>query len=159
MSTQLQAAQAELTAEVRREINWFVPSGERHFVDPGTIGTVAAVLLGMFFTGVLDGLKDTIKDEGKKAGKSLGKQIVKRLRSVISDKEEVNQSQVEQDAEVAKATISSTDRTQAATVFAQVEAELRTALQEVMPDQRAGKLATRVREVAIKVVYETQGTS
>lgn len=159
MSTQLQAAQSELVADLRREINFFVPKGERHLVDPGTIGTVAAVLLGMFFTGILDGLKETLKEEGKKAGKSLGKQIVKRVRAVISDEEKVDQSQVEQDAEAAKATLQAANQTQAALVFDQVEAELRTALQEVLPDARAGKLATRVRHVAIKVVYETQGTS
>lgn len=159
MTTQLQAAQAELTSDVRREINWFVPPGERHFVNPGTIGTVAAALLGLFFAGVLDGLKDTIKEEGKKAGKSLGKQIVKRLRAITSNKEEVNQAEVEQDAEAAKAKLQTADQTQATLVFDQVEAELRTALQEVLPESRAGKLATRVRHVAIKVVYETRGTS
>ncbi|HEY9402019.1 MAG TPA: hypothetical protein VIQ24_04960 [Pyrinomonadaceae bacterium] len=159
MSTQLQVAQAELTADVRREINWFVPPGEKHFVNPGTIGTVAAVLLGMFFSGVLDGLKDTVKEEGKKAGKALGKKIATRLRAITSNKEEVNQAEVEQDAEAAKAKLQAANQTQATIVFDQVEAELRMALQEVMPESRAGKLATRVRHVAIKVVYETQGAS
>lgn len=159
MSTQLQAAQSELTADLRREINFFVPTGERHFVNPGTISTVAAVLLGMFFTGILDGLKDTLKEEGKKAGKFLGAQIVKRVRGVISDEEKVDQAKVEQDAEAAKATLQTVNQTQAALVIDQVEAELRTALQEVLPESRAGKLATRVRHVAIKVVYETQEPS
>lgn len=158
MSTQLQMAQAELTADVKREINFFVPAGERHFVDPATLSTVSAVLLGMFITAVVDGFKDTLKEEGKKAGKYLGQQIVKRVRAVISDEEKVDQAKVEQDAEAAKATLKAANQTQAALVFDRIEAELRTALEEVLPESRAGKLATRVRHVAIKVVYETQGT-
>ena len=154
MSTQLQAAQSELAADLRSEINWFVPSGERHFVNPSTISTLAAVVMGMFFTAVIDGLKDSLKAEGKKAGKYLGDQIVKRVRSVISDKEEVDQAQVGKDAEAAKAKIKSADPAQATKVFDEVEAELSTALREIMPERRAVKLATRVRHVSVKVIYE-----
>lgn len=155
MSTQLQEAQSELAADLRSEINWFLPSGERHFVNPATISTVAAVFMGMFFTGVLDGLKDALKGEGKKAGKYLGDQIVKRVRAVISDKEEVDPAQVGKAAEEAKATIKAADRTQAVLVFDEVEAELSTALQEIMPERRAVKIATRVRLASFKVVYDT----
>lgn len=159
MSTRLQDAQAELTADLRREINWFVPPGERHFVDAGTVSAAATVLLGLFFAGLLDGLKETVKEGGKKAGQSLGKWAVERLRAMVSDKEEADQAQVERDAEAARAAIGGGDQVRADLVFGQVEAELRAALEEVMPEPRAAKLAMRVRHVAVKVVYEVEGAS
>jgi hypothetical protein len=152
MSTELQMAQAELVADVRREINWFVPPGQRHFVDPAAIATAASVLLGVFFAGVA-------KEMGSEAGKAVGKWIAERLRSVTSGKESADQAEVERDAETAKATLKGVERERATLVFDQVETELRSGLTEVMPEQRAANFATRVRHIAVKVIYETEGAS
>lgn len=116
MSTELQRAQSELEADMRREINWFVPSGQRHFVDPATIATAASVLLGVFFAGVA-------KEMGSEAGKAVGKWIVERLRGVTSGKESVEQAEVERDAETAKDKLKGVESTRATLIFDQVETE------------------------------------
>ncbi|HEX9944037.1 MAG TPA: hypothetical protein VGG03_18655 [Thermoanaerobaculia bacterium] len=156
MSTELQAAQAELAPDIQREINWFVGPGERHFVDPVTVSVVAGVCLSAFFTALVKGFGDEV---GKETGKALGKWVVERVRAITSAREHSDPAQTERDAEMARAKLQRMDRAQVMVVFDQVEYELRGGFTEVMPEQRATKLATRIRHVAAKVVYEPGGTA
>jgi hypothetical protein len=153
MSTQLQAAQSELVGDVQRDINWFIASDEQHFVDPVTISAAAGVLLGVFFTAVLEGAKEAVKKEGKEIGQSLGKQVIDRVRALISGKSHVDSEQIKRDAEAAKAKLQGLDHNQAIVIFDQVETEMHRSFTEVMPGKRAANLATRVRKVAVKVIY------
>lgn len=152
MSTQLEAAQAELTADVRREINWFVPSGERHFVDAAAISAAASVLLGLFYSGMLDGLKEAVKAEGKKTGLWLGAQIADRLRAITSGHEQPDPAQTEQAAQAARAALQGQDQKQVGWVIDEVETEMRTSFAQVMPDGRAATFATRVRHIAVRAL-------
>jgi len=152
MSTQLETAQTELAADVRREINWFVPSGERHFVDAATISMAASMLLGLFFSGMAEGLKESVKAEGKKAGLWLGAQVAERLRAITSGHEHADPAQTEHAAGVAKAALQGRDRAQVAWVFDEVETEMRTGFAGAMPDQRAAAFATRVRHLAVRAL-------
>jgi hypothetical protein len=153
MSIELQAAQSELEPDTRREINWFVPPGEQYFVDPVTVSAAAGVFLAAFFTGVLN-------EVGKETGKTFGKWVIERVRTIItSAKEHPDLSQVERDVEMARAKLQGIDRAQVTVLFDQVEYELRSGFTEVMPEPRATNLATRVRHVAAKVIYEPGKTA
>src|SRR6185437_7973903 len=145
MSTELEAAQTELSADVRREINWFAPEGERHFVDAAAIGAAASVLLGLFYSGMLEGLKESVKDEGKKTGLWLGGKIADRLRAITSGHEQPDPAQKEQTAEEARAALQGQDQKQIGWVFDEVETEMRTSFAQVMPDGRAPNAKTTAR--------------
>ncbi|MDQ2686628.1 MAG: hypothetical protein M3Y28_02050 [Armatimonadota bacterium] len=152
MSTQLESAQAELTPDVRREINWFTPPGERRFVDAAAISAAATVLLGLFYSGMLEGLKETVKAEGKKTGLWLGEKIAERLRAITSGHEQPDPAQTEQTAQAARAALQGQDQKQVGWVFDEVETEMRTSFAQVMPDGRAATFATRVRHVAVRAL-------
>lgn len=152
MSTELKAAQLELEPDIRREINWFVPEGEKHFIDPVTISVVSGVLLSAFFTGVLKGFGEEI---GKKTGNTLGDWVIDSVQAIISG-EHHDQAQVEHDAETARAELrvklQGIDSAQVTANFDQVEHVFRSGFEKVMPEGRAEKLATRIRHVAAKVI-------
>lgn len=159
MSEQLEAAQTELAADVRREINWFAPVGERHFVDAAAISAAATLLLGLFYSGMLEGLKESVKAEGKKTGLWLGEKIADRLRAITSGHEQPDPAQTEQTAEAARAALQGQDQKQVGWVFDEVETEMRTSFAQVMPDGRAATFATRVRHVAVRALNAGEAPS
>ena len=152
MSTEVETAQAELAADVRREINWFVPAGQRNFVDAVAVNAAASLLLGLFFSGMLDGLKESVKAEGKKAGLWLGGQIADGLRAITAGHGQPDPAQTERDADAARAALQGRDSAQVGWVLDEVETEMRAGLAEAMPDGRAAAFAIRVRHVAVRAL-------
>ena len=159
MKNTLEAAQLELEADVRREINWFVPEGEKHFVAAASIGIAAGTLLGAFFSGVLDGLKDALKDDGKAAGKALGAFLLARLRAITSGEVAIEPGHVANTALAAQTAVQSADPARTAAVFQSMEEGMRDSFSEVMPENRATALAAKVRETGAGVLASPGQTS
>jgi hypothetical protein len=149
MTTNLKFEQSELESVVKDNIYWFAPPEERNFITGGAVEAAALVLLGLFFSGIVEGVKEATKDEGKK----FGKKAVEYLRDVVTGLLKPKNDEIETSANAATAKVSNMENSEVVKTFDYLETEFADGFAEVMPDQDALFLAQKVRFHAVRVIY------
>ncbi len=131
-----EAAKA-LTPALSKEVNWFAEPGQKHFIDPVSLGVIATGLIKVFITAAVTA-----------AGTETGKLIVGYVRDLIAGHAKTDPKAVAAEAASARAELAKLPPEQALARLTAAQAELAAQFAEVMPRARAEGLAASVQGAA-----------
>lgn len=142
MIQDFEEAQLTIQRHVAKEIDWFIPSSERHFDPVSVIFTFAGILMTAFLAGFVD----EAKGAAKKAGVHVYHRLEELVKDLLTNKNSIKMGDLDDLAEQAPAIAQEIGKEQALSYMATVEVEIRTYFETNLPPDRAASLAKTMRE-------------
>lgn len=152
MIERIAEAQGEIAGAAARDLSWFAPPERKQFLGGSILLAFASLLLSAFLTGFVE----ASRKKAKKAGEEVAEYLWEAISDLFSDKHESEaKNGLEMRAADASRIAAGMSQERVTALLVEVEKALKSALQEKLPAEQAGKLASSVSQSALNHILST----